>query len=238
MRTRRDRQFSSWDTLITKGGHSCSKASGGHQGQRFPTFWAPDTSFVEDSSSTDQGVQMGLGWFKHVTFINPWVMKIPWRKKWQPMPVFLPGKSHEQRSLEGYSPRGSKESDTTEWLHFHYPPEKTLGGCVYERHEAWTIKSRTPFLYSNDQSGRRQWHPTPVLLPGKSQTEEPGRLQSMGSLRVGHDWASSLSLFTFTLWRRKWQPIPVLLPGKSHGRRSLVGCRLWGHTESDTTEVT
>ena len=69
-------------------------------------------------------------------------------------------------------------------------------------------------------------------------TEEPGRLQSMGSLRVGHDWATSLSLFTFMHWRRKWQPTPVLLPGESQGRGSLVGCRLWGHTESDTTEVT
>ena len=69
-------------------------------------------------------------------------------------------------------------------------------------------------------------------------TEEPGRLQSMGLLRVGHDWATSLSLFSFMSWRRKWQPTPVFLPGESQGRRSLVGCRLWGHTESDTTEVT
>ena len=69
-------------------------------------------------------------------------------------------------------------------------------------------------------------------------TEEPGRLQSMGSLRVGHDWATSLSLFTFMHWRRKWQPTPVLLPGESQGWGSLVGCRLRGHTESDTTEVT
>jgi len=68
--------------------------------------------------------------------------------------------------------------------------------------------------------------------------EEPGRLQSMGSLRVGHDWATSLSLFTFMLWRRKWQPTQVFLPGESQGRGSLVGCRLWGRTESDTTEAT
>ena len=66
---------------------------------------------------------------------------------------------------------------------------------------------------------------------------EPGRLQSMGSLRVGHDWATSLSLFTLMHWRRKWQPTPVFLPGESQGRGSLVGCRLWGRTESDTTEV-
>ena len=68
--------------------------------------------------------------------------------------------------------------------------------------------------------------------------EEPGRLQSMGLLRVGHDWATSLSLFTFMHWRRKWQATPVFLPGESQGRGSLVGCRLWGLTESDTTEAT
>ena len=68
--------------------------------------------------------------------------------------------------------------------------------------------------------------------------EEPGRLQSMGSLRVGHDWATSLSLFTFMHWRRKWQPAPVFLPGESQGWRSLVGCRLWSRTELDMTEAT
>ena len=68
--------------------------------------------------------------------------------------------------------------------------------------------------------------------------EEPGRLQSMGSWRVGHDWATSLSLFTFIHWRRKWQPTPVFLPGESQGRGSLVGCHLWGRTELDTTEAT
>ena len=48
--------------------------------------------------------------------------------------------------------------------------------------------------------------------------EEPGRLQSMGSLRVELAWATSLSLFTFTHWRRQWQPAPVFLPGESQGR--------------------
>ena len=69
-------------------------------------------------------------------------------------------------------------------------------------------------------------------------TEEPGRLQSMGSLGVGHDGATSLSLFTFMHWRRKWQPTPVFLPGESQGQGSLVGCCLWGRTESGTTEAT
>ena len=68
--------------------------------------------------------------------------------------------------------------------------------------------------------------------------EEPGRLQSMGSLTVRHDWVTSLSLSTFMHWRRKWQPTPVFLPGESQGQRSLVGCSPWGPTESDTTEAT
>ena len=51
---------------------------------------------------------------------DPWVGKIPWRRKWQTTPVPLPGKSHGRRSLVGYSPRGRKELDTTERLHFHF----------------------------------------------------------------------------------------------------------------------
>ena len=66
--------------------------------------------------------------------------------------------------------------------------------------------------------------------------EEPGRLQSMGSLRVRHDWATSLWLFTFMHWRKKWQPTPVFLPGESHGQKSLVGCSPWGHKMSNTTK--
>ena len=52
-----------------------------------------------------------------------------------------------------------------------------------------------------------------------------------GVTRVGHDWVTSLSLFSFMHWRRKWQPTPVFLPGESQGRGSLVGCCLWGRTE-------
>ena len=67
--------------------------------------------------------------------------------------------------------------------------------------------------------------------------EEPGGLQSMGSLRVGHDWVTSLSLFTFMHWSKKWQPTPVFLPGESQGRGSLVGCHLRGRTRVKSTEV-
>ena len=51
-------------------------------------------------------------------WFSPWIGKTPWRRKWQPTPVLLPGKSHGQRNLVGYSPWGCKELDTTEWLHF------------------------------------------------------------------------------------------------------------------------
>ena len=75
-------------------------------------------------------------------------------------------------------------------------------------------------------------------------TEEPGRLQSMGSQRVRHDWAIFTVIqmnhyLTIPLWyfrRRQWHPTPVLLPRKSHGRRSLEGCSPWGRWGSDTTE--
>ena len=68
-------------------------------------------------------------------------------------------------------------------------------------------------------------------------TEEPGRLQSMGSLGVGYDWATSLSLFTFMHWRRKWQPTPVFLPGESQGWEPgglpFMGSHRVGHDWSD-----
>ena len=89
-----------------------------------------------------------------------------------------------------------------------------------------TVKQKAMAPYSSTLGWKIPW------------AEEHGRLQSMESLRVGHDWATSLSLFTFMHWRRKWQPTPVFLPRESQGRGSLVGCHLLGRTESDTTEVT
>ena len=88
-------------------------------------------------------------------------------------------------------------------------------------------------------SRRRQWHPTPVLLPGKSY----GWRSLVGCSPWGH-WGSDTTEplhFHFSLsciGEGKWQPTPVFLPGESQGLGSLVGCHLWGCTESDTTEVT
>ena len=69
-------------------------------------------------------------------------------------------------------------------------------------------------------------------------TEEPDRLQSMGSQRVGHDWETPLSLSLSFIGEGNGNPAPVFLPGESQGRGSLVGCCLWGLTDSDTTAAT
>ena len=81
---------------------------------------------------------------------------------------------------------------------------------------------------------RRQWRTPLQYFAWKIPwMEEPGRLQSMGSRRVEHDWATSLSLFTFLHWRRKWHPTPVFLPGESQGRGNLVAA-VYGVAQSWT----
>ena len=92
-----------------------------------------------------------------------------------------------------------------------------------------------PFRLAACYQRKRQWHPTPVLLPGKSL----GRRSLEGSDTTERlHFHFSLSLSTFMHWRRKWQPTPVFLPGECQGRGRLVGCHLWGRTQSDTTEAT
>ena len=78
---------------------------------------------------SSQMVRICLQCWKHG--FNPWVRKIPWRRAWQPTPVFLPGESHEQRSLEGYILSGCKEWDTMEW-----PTVSVSHGCMYSG-EKW-----------------------------------------------------------------------------------------------------
>ena len=75
-----------------------------------------------------------------------------------------------------------------------------------------------------------------TLARGIPWMKEPGRLQSMGLLRIGHHRVTSLSRFTFMHWRSKWQPTPVFLPGEFHGQRSLAGYSPQGGKELDTTE--
>ena len=69
--------------------------------------------------------------------------------------------------------------------------------------------------------------------------EEPGGLHAVHGVAKSQTRLSDFTLlFTFMHWRRKWQPTPVFLPEESQGQGSLMGCRLWGRTELDTTEAT
>ena len=75
-----------------------------------------------------------------------WVGRIPWRRKWQPSPEPLPGESHGQRSLVGYSPWGRKESDTTEKLHFHFHKQCCYCSVNLSQHvDKQSIKLTTEF---------------------------------------------------------------------------------------------
>ena len=106
-------------------------------------------------------------------------------------------------------------------------------------HESLPTFVFTPLEYIYIYSMEKAMAPHSSILAWKIPwTEKPGRLQSVGSLRVGYNWVTSLSLFTVMHWRRKWQPTPVFLSGESQGWGSLVGFHLWGHAESDMTEVT
>ena len=120
---------------------------------------------------------------------------------------------------------------------------------------------------SGRSPGEEHGYPLSILAWRTPWTEEPGRLQSKGSQRFRCDWVANTfsNIFLFSMWekklikfiflrgillsfllgrssnanwRRKWQPTPVFLPRESQGWGSLVGCRLRGRTESDTTEVT
>ena len=113
--------------------------------------------------------------------------------------------------------------------------ERGIKGC-FNCISSYSCWKQYEIIWSHLQKvvRRRQWHPLQYSCLEDPWMAEPGGLQSMGSLRVGHDWETSLSLFTFMHWRRKWQPTPVFLPRESQGRGSLVACCLWGRTELDT----
>ena len=115
-----------------------------------------------------------------------WMLEFPNKM----LVVFLPGEYHGQRSLAGYSPWGSKESDTAEQLHFHFHSASWASQGVnntFAMQETWiwSLGWEDPLekemaIHSSTIAWEIPW------------TEDPGRLQSMGSQRVRHDWATSL----------------------------------------------
>ena len=117
---------------------------------------------------------------------DPWVRKIPWRRKWQPTSVCLPGKSHRWKSLAGYSPRGHKDSaNTTERLQFQFQGFPGGSDGKERKKERKKVKllscvQRLSFdPWVRKIPSRREWQATPVL-PGKFH-EQRSLVQSMGS---------------------------------------------------------
>ena len=113
---------------------------------------------------------------------SPWVGKIPWRRKWQPNPVFLPGESHGWRSLVGYSPWGRKHSEKTEQLHFFFFYVYVSGLPLPTMREIW-VQS----LGREDPLEEEMATQPSILAWRIPWMEEPGGLQSMGSQTLGED---------------------------------------------------
>ena len=153
--------------------------------------------------------EMGLN------LITAWEITFPSlllrRRQWHPTPVILPGKSHGWRSLEGCSAWDCWGSDTTERLPFHFSLS-----CIGEGN----VNPLQCSCLENPRDRGAWW----AAVSGVAQSRT--RLSDF------------TLFFTFMRWRRKCQPTPVFLPGESQEWQSLVGCHLWGRTESDMTEAT
>ena len=104
--------------------------------------------------------------------LGPWVGKILWRRKWQATPVLLPGESHGRRRLVGYTPRGRKESDTTEWLHSlsFYTVNFQMFKLVLEKAEEPEIKFPTSTGSSKKQERSRKTSISALLTMPKPLT--------------------------------------------------------------------
>ena len=130
--------------------------------------------------------------------------RIYWRRKWQPTPVFLPGESHGQRSLVGCRLWGRTESDTTEviWQQQHF----RIWTCV--RWFSGSVAKNLPVMHKTwiwslgqeDSLKKGVATHSSILAWRISWTEESGELQSMGSQRVGHDWATNTTLGDLRWW--------------------------------------
>ena len=149
--------------------------------------------------------------------------KFPWRSKWQPTPVSFLGNPVDRGTcrLQSVGSQRVGHNLATEQL------LDLVRGHDELRFELCKLWIR-----------RRQWHPTPVLLPGKSLGRSLVGYSPWGRLELDMTVLLHFHFSLLCFGGRKWQPTPVFLPGESQGQGSLVGCCLWGRTESDTTEAT
>ena len=108
----------------------------------------------------------------------------------------------------------------------------------------WSVLENVPCAFEKVYSSAFGWNVLKILMRAVSSNVSSKTCVSLliscfDDLSVGVSGVLKFpTIFTFKHWKRKWQPTQVFLPGESQGQGSLVGCRLWGHIESDTTEVT
>ena len=191
---------------------------------------------------------------------------MPWSWKWHPAPVSLPGKSHRQRSLMGYSPWGILKSWVGLNTHIHTQIETFIDyvkafDCV-DHNKLWKILKRWEYQtiwpasweMCMQVTKKQNWTWNNRLVPNRERSTST-RLLSPCLFIFYAEYFLRTSLVAQMVkrlstirqtqvralgwedpWRRKWQSTPVLLHGKSNGQRSLVGYSLWGRKESDTTE--
>ena len=171
------------------------------------------------------------------TWFHAWFGTIPWRRKWESTPVFLPGEFHEQRSLAGYSPWGHKELDVTEWLTWNWcfwtvVLEKTLESpldckeiqTVHPKgDQSWVFIGRTGV-----EAKTQLWPPDVKNWPI---WKDPNAGKDWGQKEKGtiedemvgwHHWLNGHGF--------RWTP------GVGDGQGGLACCGSWGHKESDKTE--
>ena len=156
---------------------------------------------------------------------DPWVRKIPWRRKWHSTPVLLPGKSHGRRSLvqatvHGIAKSRTRPSDFTFTLQTLHPVVQHWLARPY------TISLNSCFSHISTDS------PWALYIPRELSSKESACQRRICRRHKFDSWVGKIP------WRRKWQPTPVFLPWESQGQKSLVGYCLQSHKELDTTEHT
>ena len=199
-----DFPFSRDSTQPRDGTHVSNKAG------RFFTNWA--TGFPSGSDGKASAHNVGRPGF------HPWVGKIPWGRKWQPTPVPLPGKSHRQRSLIGYSPWGRKESDTTEWLHFTYSSRK---GFQQVRMSLWNLAQSSAWCFWFSCFKLYKFPPAHCLFPSEFFKFSAINFSSGASFKY-----ISSSLGNFWGW---WIPSPSCYgngPMSAYTSQNLLDCAL------------
>ena len=149
-----------------------------------------------------------LAWHAYMSWVmietcgfDPWVAKIPWRRKWQPTPVFLPGEFHGQRSLVGYSPCGSKESDTTEAIEHSCMIETTLAEILGTQSFSPLWQIQYPFITKQELKGAHSLKFLAVLVDGLNPNIKINRMLNLFLLSFH---SSPLWTVINSTWYQAW----------------------------------